>query len=129
MNTLHDIYFNIGQNTASFKTNLFFLIMHKVSKCIKIDYTNVLLYQVQHMLMITKCKLQYVVKISQNLYTRFDWHDCFRNPTPYAFCKNLKCSFYQRFQKLEGKGYTARNTLDFAANRIGKATERYWIYE
>lgn len=39
-----------------------------------------------------------------------------------------KWSFYQRFQKLEGKGHIAKNTLDFTA-KPAEATERHWIYE
>ena len=81
-----------------------------------------------------KCKLQYVGETSQNLNKRFNWHNsCFRNPNAYSFCKILNTHLSEGYskdssytvniiEKPEAKGWTERNTMDFAAKPLQKAS-------
>ena len=84
-----------------------------------------------------KCKLQYVGETSQNLNKKFNWHNtCFRNPTPYPFCKILNIHFSKGYckdslytvnitEKAEGTGRTYSSTMDFVAEPRRKARETH----
>ena len=96
---------------------------------------------VVYLITCNKCKPQYVGETSQNLNTRFNWHNsCFRNPTAFSFCKILITHFSKGYckgssyavniiEKFEGTGCTERNTMDFAAKPLRKARETSLMHE
>ena len=120
-------------NVLSTATNrLYKCIVPAGSTCLNDHSSNVV-----YLITCNKCKLQYVGETSQNLNKRFNWHNsCFKKPTGYSFCKILNTPFSKGcckdssytvniIEKLEGKGRTERNAMDFAVKPLRKARENY----
>ena len=110
---------------------------NKLYKCIVpagSTYVNDHSSNMVYLITCNKCKLQYVGETSQNLNKRFNWHNsCFRNPNAYSFCKILNTHLSEGYckdssytvniiEKPEAKGRTERNTMDFAAKPLQKAS-------
>ena len=142
--------FRCGLKRCQFQTkfvpvnNIFCTTTTRLYKCIFLagsTYVNNHSPNLVYLITCNKCKLQYVGKRSQNLNKRFNWHNfCSRNPIAYSFWKILNTHFSKAYckgssytvniiEKLEGKGRSERNTLDFAAKPLQKATETYSMHE
>ena len=102
---------------------------------------------VVYLILSSKFKLQYVGNLKQEhleILTKYSVGIILDSEAvrciAYSFCRILDLQFNKDYckgflhtvsiiEKLQRKGYTDRNTMDFAAKPTGKAKEKYWMQQ
>ena len=121
MAALYIVFLDVVQNKFIPVNNILSTITNRIYKYIfsaGSTYVNDHSSNVVYLITCNKYKLQYVGETSHN--------SSFRNPTVYSFCKIVNTHFSKVscedssytvniIEKLEEKGRTDRNTMDFAA--------------